>query len=78
MGIAALALDAIAGISNARRGVAAGRFTEHLVGFEHGQVFKHEMLVGLIGHHQKVFIGDDGAEAFVCATDEALARAENI
>ena len=75
IGIRATALDVISGVCDARGRITACRLAKHLVVFQHGQVFKHQMLVGFVGHHEKVLVGDDGAEALIGATDEALSRA---
>ena len=78
IGLFAAALDVVGRVSDARRGVAPCRLAEHLVGLEHGQMFQNKLLVGLVGHHEEVFIGDDRAETLVGASDETLPSTQNI
>ena len=78
VGIRAATLDVVGGVCDTRGGVASSRLAQHLVGAQHGQVFQHEVFVGLVGDHEEVLVGDDGAETLVGAADEALARAEDV
>ena len=74
----AAALDVIGRVGDARCGVSSCRLAQHLVGLEHGQVLQNELFVGLVGHHEEILVGDDGAETLVGATDEAFARAQYV
>ena len=78
VGLFATAFDVVGRVSDARGRVATRRLAKHLVGLEHRQVLQNQMLVGLVGHHEEVFVGDDGAEPLVGAADEALPGAKNI
>ena len=78
VGLLAAALDVIGRVGNARCRVATCRLTKHLVIFQHRQMLQYEMLVCLVGHHEEILIGDNGAETFVGAADKALSCAEYI
>ena len=78
VGVCAAALNVVSGVRDARGRVAACWFAKYLVRAQHGQVFEHQMLVGLVGHHEEVLVRDDGTETFVGGTDKALARTQYI
>ena len=78
VGVLTLALDAVAGVGDAGRGVTASRLTQHLVRLQHGELFENQGFVGGVGHHQEIAIGNEGMEALVGALDEALPRAEDV
>ena len=76
--LGAVTMDMIAGVGDARRGVATRGFAKYLVGAKHGQLFQHQLLIGGVGHHQEIAVGDDGTETFVGALDEALSCSEDV
>ena len=78
IGVSATTLDVISGVGDARRSISSCRLTKHLVGTQHRQVFQDEMLVGLIGHHEEVLVGDDGTETLVSTADKAFSCAKDI
>jgi hypothetical protein len=41
-------------------------------------MFQNHLLVGFVGHHEEVLIGDDRTKSFVGATDETLSCAKDI
>ena len=75
IGVVALTLDTVAGVGDTGGCIASGGFAEHLLGLQHGQMFQREMLIGGVGHHQKVLVGDDRAETLVGASDKAFSCA---
>ena len=66
------------GIRNTRRSVATNRLSKHLFGAEFGKFTQHLLGVDIIGHHQKVLVGNNSAESLKGVAQERTTRAEDI
>ena len=75
VGFLAARLDVVGSIGDARCCIASGWLTKHLIRLEHRKVIQNELFIGFVGHHEEIFVGDDGTETFVGASDEAFTRA---
>ena len=72
VGLLAAALDMISGVGDAGCCIASSWLAEHLIGLQHGQMLKYQMLICLVGHHEEILIGDDWTKPFIGTTDKAL------